>query len=699
MADTAALVVALSAQLSQFQKDMDRANQIANDNVKKIEDSFNKINPNAEQMLGRFADSAKAPAESAGQSIGNAIVVGFIGALGALALRLTSIIEGLAKIGDRAEDLRLPVNLLQALSVAAESARLPQEKLNAALDKFTEVSKKTKDDAEEFYKALRNIGQGFVTAFEKAPTQAERLNIVSNALKSTNDEVKRAQLLITAFGTDSERAFQVFGQGAEGIDRDKQRLRELGLEVDDLAVNKARQARSDLALLARVISDELSSAIAGLIPNLATVVRGLEVIGQVSRLIQSIFQRQAEKPADVVAAEVATIDKEIEKLEAERDRIAADKPTFGDTVRNWIHGGMELLGADAAALKQTTATITDELDKLRERRDEILELQRETARGRATSAVSARGPGAFVPRPSLKQPLDEGKTAFESQVDSINRHIAALNADAAAVGKTAAEHEQLRTELALLQSIQRDSGEVTQEQIDKYAVLRASMSDQQALVAAGIKLNQEHAESFTALSARIRIAAQAFDDAKKQQQALSNAIQFAGNEFINIFDALRNKTQSASDAMRKLTDNILKALEQALLLGSGPLAGILGTATSVPGGTGGLLGALFAKRQSGGPVSAGRSYVVGEHGPELFIPKSAGSIVPHQLASSGGSAAGGLKVVVNNYASGQTETTQERRQGPTGEELIIGIVKKVTATGELDSANRGRFGLRANKVR
>jgi phage-related minor tail protein len=37
----------------------------------------------------------------------------------------------------------------------------------------------------------------------------------------------------------------------------------------------------------------------------------------------------------------------------------------------------------------------------------------------------------------------------------------------------------------------------------------------------------------------------------------------------------------------------------------------------------------MAGRASGGPVSAGTPYVVGEQGPELFVPTANGSIVPN----------------------------------------------------------------------
>lgn len=50
------------------------------------------------------------------------------------------------------------------------------------------------------------------------------------------------------------------------------------------------------------------------------------------------------------------------------------------------------------------------------------------------------------------------------------------------------------------------------------------------------------------------------------------------------------------------------------------------------GGAGGLLTGLASRvlglpgRATGGPVSAGRSYMVGERGPELFVPASSGRI-------------------------------------------------------------------------
>jgi hypothetical protein len=54
--------------------------------------------------------------------------------------------------------------------------------------------------------------------------------------------------------------------------------------------------------------------------------------------------------------------------------------------------------------------------------------------------------------------------------------------------------------------------------------------------------------------------------------------------------------------------------------GSGGGGGWIGTVLSSFGSW------LFGSRASGGPVSAGRGYLVGERGPEVFVPGSTGRI-------------------------------------------------------------------------
>lgn len=63
--------------------------------------------------------------------------------------------------------------------------------------------------------------------------------------------------------------------------------------------------------------------------------------------------------------------------------------------------------------------------------------------------------------------------------------------------------------------------------------------------------------------------------------------------------------------------------------GGGGQGGLLGLGTALLGSVLGLPG-----RATGGPVAPGRGYLVGERGPELFVPTSSGSIAPMASGAS-----------------------------------------------------------------
>jgi phage-related minor tail protein len=83
------------------------------------------------------------------------------------------------------------------------------------------------------------------------------------------------------------------------------------------------------------------------------------------------------------------------------------------------------------------------------------------------------------------------------------------------------------------------------------------------------------------------------------------------------------------DDLKKVALSAMEQIAQASLrslFGSSSAGG--GLAGSVISGLSSLVSSLFGApgRATGGPVSGGRAYVVGEGGPELFVPSSSGRI-------------------------------------------------------------------------
>jgi hypothetical protein len=101
-----------------------------------------------------------------------------------------------------------------------------------------------------------------------------------------------------------------------------------------------------------------------------------------------------------------------------------------------------------------------------------------------------------------------------------------------------------------------------------------------------------------------------------------------------LLSAVRRGSLGFDDLQKVAFRTMDSIAARAISSGIGSLFGGLGA------GAGGLLGQSLGAllglpgRATGGPVSPGRGYVVGENGPELFVPASSGRIAPNQDTST-----------------------------------------------------------------
>ena len=111
-----------------------------------------------------------------------------------------------------------------------------------------------------------------------------------------------------------------------------------------------------------------------------------------------------------------------------------------------------------------------------------------------------------------------------------------------------------------------------------------------------------------------------------------------------------------------------------------------GGLSTPPGGIGGgsYTGEIAGFRAAGGPVQAGKMYIVGERGPEPFMPGVSGTILPNSALGVSGSAPN-IKLVVINNTGQQAQVTTE---GPkfNGEEFVLSVV--------LNAMGTNKFGMR-----
>ena len=182
-------------------------------------------------------------------------------------------------------------------------------------------------------------------------------------------------------------------------------------------------------------------------------------------------------------------------------------------------------------------------------------------------------------------------------------------------------------------------------------------------------------------------------DPINQAKAGADAI---GNAFNDAFSGLVTGTQTAQEALsnffRGISNSFLQMATQmitemiklyvfkqllglfgggaaagGLFKGAGPISG----ASVFGAGQGAFnplsFGAGVALRAMGGPVTAGQPYMVGERGPELFVPSSGGSIVPS------GKGGGGVAVTVNVDAKGTSVEGSNQQASQLGRVVAAAV--------------------------
>ena len=218
-----------------------------------------------------------------------------------------------------------------------------------------------------------------------------------------------------------------------------------------------------------------------------------------------------------------------------------------------------------------------------------------------------------------------------------------------------------------------------------------SLQDEQALLQgkingneAEVRLNQQIRDlkaQFPGLNeAEARGIAANIEALKQQISAAEQMRQVYSDIGMSIKSGVVDAIQGAVDGTKSLGEvaaNVLNNIANKILDVAVNMA--LFGAMSGTGTGGGLLGGLFkpSPRALGGPVSAGSPYLVGERGPELFMPSRGGSIIPNNALGGGGTS-----VVVNVDASGSSV------QGDQSQAKQLGVAISAAVQAELVKQKR-----------
>ncbi len=237
--------------------------------------------------------------------------------------------------------------------------------------------------------------------------------------------------------------------------------------------------------------------------------------------------------------------------------------------------------------------------------------------------------------PLATQPKEQTSKTAQEQADEI-RKIAEAHAD------RVRQMEQQNLLASALNAEEKQTFK-RQIQIDNLLLNKNNLTKDQLEIELDKLTTLHETQDITAQTLRDN---KALVEKQKEQEKLAAKI---NEQQQKIKDAIRNGVvtaiESAIDGSKSLAESFSGLLKQLAMMIIRQK--VIGSFASMGGG--GILG-LIPGLANGGPARGGRPHIVGERGPELFVPNTSGTVVPNNKLGGGGA----TNVVVNVDAKGSS---------------------------------------------
>jgi hypothetical protein len=244
----------------------------------KFESDFRKAGATVEKESARMAAATKrASGVIGGLFTGiatGAALAGVASLSGALA-KAGKALRDFDDIADTSRTLGLTTKAFQTLGFAALEAGVSQEKLNSSLGIFAKNVGLAKTGQGALVAGLKELNPELLRNIVNADSQAERLNIVADAMQRAGSATERAALATTIFGKGGLEMVRILEKGAAGLGDFAKRAEALGIIVPDDVIQRAGQLADQLDIITKAVDINLSVALAELGPILVAAAGGM----------------------------------------------------------------------------------------------------------------------------------------------------------------------------------------------------------------------------------------------------------------------------------------------------------------------------------------------------------------------------------------------------------------------------------------
>ena len=516
-------------------------------------------------------------------------IVGAVGSagIGLLISRSLAATDALAKTATR---IGTTTEALSRLHYAAELSGVSTDTLNMAMQRFTRRTAEAARGTGEAKDAIRELG---LSAHDLLRLDLDEQMIkLADAFADVQADADKVRLAMKLFDSEGVALVQTLSAGSAGLREMFSEAELLGAVMSTDAAKGVEDAKDELTRLSTVFSGITAQVTAALAPAIGGFTEKLtEMIKEVAAS-QGGFRAFARTLAKNVLGTLLSLIRGAAEMAngfiTALNRINQARVEFMRMFGLGIVGEMEAIEEAIANVEKATGQMArNRSGRLKELRAELATLQ--------------------------QQAEDMGLSLDGSLIDLIN--------------------------------VDEFGGGVQQ-------ILKDAIATLELPVDLDPDLPELPSEPITKLQLAYEGATQAIKDFNKAGEDVKTKMQEITTSVLGQFsDALTKAimgTGSFKDAFKSMIRNMIAQLLQFYIIDklTGGLASALFGVKKVASGGGGGGGVSATGKAIGGPVQAGQPYMVGERGPEMFVPNQSGSIVPNDKMG------GGITVVNNVDASG-----------------------------------------------
>lgn len=591
----------------------------------------------------------------------------------------------------------------------------------AALADFAKGAGLARAKTGDLYETLKFVAPELAQQIAATKTTAQALDVYAEAIRRVNGDEAKATLARKAFGEEGAQLVPILRDGAAGLAAMGKRADEFVTKIDDNAIKSAKEFRVELGLLTSEGQNKLINYLAPAADFVAEAFKRLRLaLKDGGGALAGLQLSGQANDFDAVSAAVNRTN----------DRLLAISKTMSENPNSLFLG---TLNTEATTLRTQLDVLLVQLEKVKKQRD--------AAQGNLSPFTTTVTPGPSDPNKpkdsfDLRQKPDyRGADAIAQAQQALaaarNEMFASIDLETKTQIEAArrvneelilseGQFQQIKSDLtqagtAKRKQLEEDQvvalrglqGQALQASVGNDAMVGASTAAR--IKAAGLEYENDlvnwrrlyeakllTAEQFAAAEQNLTVISQSKirDITRQSTQDIENAF---SNSFGNL---VTNTLNGSKDAGRtfflEMANGLAKAITQMLILKplmdglfSGKQGSFGSLISSAIGSIGG--GGAIAANAEGGGLQAGVPSLINERSgrrPEVFIPDTAGRVVPGERAGGGSSGATGGNVYNINAPGADAGAVQRIERG------MIALEANRTNPVEAARAHAKRFPLR-----